>query len=126
MGMYNIVSVLVPCCTCGVEVERRLQLHYGAKGLHEYRIGDRLDWGRGRGRIVGNPSLPRVWCPCYAEDACPGCGYDPTAPGFAVVIAAGAVSEVVQAAAGRVFPDFPDWTELGPADSPATTAASDD
>ena len=45
MGSYSIVTTSVGCRVCGLGSARDLQLHYGEKRMHRYRVGDRLLWG---------------------------------------------------------------------------------
>lgn len=124
--MYNIVTIPVACRCCGLVAERDLQLHYGAKGLHRYRVGDELIWGQGNGKLVGDAAAARVWCPCYAEQPCPGCGDDnEVSSGFAVVIDHGTVSAVFQAPLGSWFPDFPEWTQLEDGERPTAVGQDD-
>lgn len=119
MGVYNIVRAPVGCRVCGLVSVRDLQLHYGAKGMHRYQVGDRLSWGEGSGVQVGDPDALRVWCPCYAAAPCPGCGDDDDRPGFALVIEEGVISAVFQAPLGFSFPETPEWTTLAEGERPA-------
>ncbi|MBR7833450.1 hypothetical protein KDL01_09245 [Actinospica durhamensis] len=122
MGLYNIVTAPVACRVCGLVSARDLQLHYGAKGMHHYQVGDRLQWGATSGPHEGDPDAPRVWCPCYAETPCPGCGDDDDRPGFALVIEEGVISAVFQAPPGSHYPQTPEWTVLAAAERPIAAA----
>lgn len=109
MGLYNYVIGDVACRSCGCTSRRDLQLHYGAKNLHRYHLGDRLNWLQGV--CEGEPVDGRVWCPCYATP-CPNCGDDPPCAIFAVVIDRGVIAEIHQAPIGHVYPEHPTWTLL--------------
>jgi hypothetical protein len=124
MGTYNTVKAPVGCRSCGLVSGRDLQLHYGEKRMHRYHVGDRLLWGNGNGVRVGDPDAPRVWCPCFAETPCPGCGHDDDRPEFALVIDESVISAVFQAPLGFFYPETPEWTTL--ADSERPIAVVDD
>jgi hypothetical protein len=126
MGTYNIVTVPVGCRVCGLVSERDLQLHYGEKRMHHYRVGDRLLWSSGDGVRVGDPAAPRVWCPCYAAAPCPACGDDADCPGFAVVIDQSVISAVFQAPPGTFYPETPEWTALADGEQPTATVEERD
>jgi hypothetical protein len=81
MGAVNRVVIERICPNCGNLVEFKVQFKYGNVWEDEYRIGDRLRWGRdfpdkphaGQGD-VGKPSTRQVVVYGIAE-GCPNCGY---------------------------------------------------
>ncbi len=81
MGLFNTVGIERVCPNCGNLVEFKVQFKYGYVRDHEYRIGDRLQWGRDfpdkpyayRGD-VGKPGTRQVVVDGIAE-GCPVCGY---------------------------------------------------
>lgn len=71
MGVFNTVRGVANCPSCGHGVEVVAQFQYGDTWLHEYRIGDRLQWG---GNQVGEPGAKRAIVDAWAE-GCSWCGY---------------------------------------------------
>lgn len=122
MGIYNTVTAPVSCRSCGLVSTCDLQLHYGEKRIHRYQLGDRLLWGKGTGVRVGDPDALRVWCPCFAESPCPGCGHDDDRPEFALVIDESVISAVFQAPLGFFYPETPEWTTLADGERPIVVA----
>lgn len=46
MGLYNTLYVERTCSNCGQLALQYIQFKFGECGLHEYRLGDELEWGR--------------------------------------------------------------------------------
>ena len=74
MGLFNTVTVDEVCENCHSAVNRRVQFKYGDVRLHQYRIGDSLEWD---GNKIGRPGLKRVRVSGFPEQ-CPVCKFEPT------------------------------------------------
>ena len=72
MGAYNLVKLRRVCPSCGTEAEHRFQFKYGDTWLHEYQIGDQLQWGR---NDIGRSGAKKVVVDAVAE-SCPVCRFE--------------------------------------------------
>ena len=81
MSAVNVVEEEQPCPKCGNVVPWRVQFSYGNVWAYEYRVGDRLHWGRDFPNApyahrldVGKPGARRVVV-LGTPEGCPICGY---------------------------------------------------
>lgn len=91
MGAFNTVFLEWNCPSCHSVVELRVQFKYGDTWQHEYRVGERVEWG---GNDVGRPGRRRVVVDGVGE-ACPRCGHADC--DFYVLIEQDVISSVVPA-----------------------------
>ncbi len=110
MGMYNRLSIENECRHCGVATTRVVQFKFGECQIHDYELGDSINWAAGRSARsnVGSPVAGRGWVPAYAEEPCPSCATEFGLAEFAVVLDGDRLAAIEQAPVGYHFPEHED------------------
>jgi hypothetical protein len=73
MGAYNILITVIQCQNCHLFYKAGIQFKFGDTWQFEYKVGDKIAWGR---NDIGKPGLPKVKAYGVAVSAaCPYCGY---------------------------------------------------
>jgi len=107
VGTRENLHVVVPCRCCRKEVERTLQIKYGACYLRDVQLDDAIRWSSDDGFIYGRPIKGRGWV-CAYSDRCPNCGDESDFADFAVIIDDGVIIEAMQAPMGCRFEEQDD------------------
>jgi len=107
VGTFENLHVVVPCRSCHKELERTLQIKYGACYQRDARVGDAIRWGPDDGPIYGTPIRGRGWVSAYS-DRCPNCGDESNFADFAVIIDDGVIVGAMQAPMGCRFEEQDD------------------
>jgi uncharacterized protein (UPF0212 family) len=75
MSVYNILKEKIKCPCCEEMVESDIEMYVGKGALIEYRIGDQIEWNKGKSvPNGGRPAGGNKEMEGYAE--CEHCGCD--------------------------------------------------
>ncbi|NLE03240.1 MAG: hypothetical protein GX638_00355 [Crenarchaeota archaeon] len=75
MTVYNILNEKIPCPFCLEMVENGIEMYVGKGDLSEYRVGDRVEWNKGKSVSKGGrPPEGNADIEGYVE--CEHCGRD--------------------------------------------------
>lgn len=104
------MSIENECRHCGVATTRVVQFKFGECQIHDYELGDSINWAAGRSARsnVGSPVAGRGWVPAYAEEPCPSCATEFGLAEFAVVLDGDRLTAIEQAPVGYHFPEHED------------------
>ena len=68
MGLFNTVAATLTCPKCGVSSEVRVQFKYGQTWQYDYKLGERLRWGKPQRGEAGCAEVV-----VNGVDICPAC-----------------------------------------------------
>jgi len=119
VGLYNRLHIDLRCVQCEENVRRVLQFKHGACWLHEYALGDSVQWVK-PGVNHGEPINGKAWVPAYAEEPCTACGANSARAEFAVMLADDELEDFEQAPLGHHFPEIPGVHPLNGSERPAS------